>query len=392
MKDVQVQKVIEQETQRQYDKVNLIASENIVSDDVMEAVGSVLGNKYAEGYPGARYYAGNQHIDELENLCKERALIAFGLSTGEWAVNVQPYSGSPANMAVYHALLQPGSKIMGLQLDQGGHLTHGYKASVTGKLWQQVPYVLNKETELLDYDAMMELAQTEKPALIVAGYTAYSRVIDWKKLREIADAVGAYLHADISHIAGLVATGATPSPFDYADTVMTTTHKTLRGPRGAMIFSKKDERNLPQKIDKTVFPGMQGGPHMNQIAGVAVALGEAQTSEYKQYINQVIKNAQAMAQKFEELGWRVVSGGTDTHLFILDTWMDGKGISGKAASDILEKEGVIVNMNTIPYDTRSPQDPSGIRIGTPFITTQGLDEKCVCEVAEKIDEILKRNI
>ncbi|HEY1041450.1 MAG TPA: serine hydroxymethyltransferase [Candidatus Paceibacterota bacterium] len=392
MKDTQIQKIIEQEQQRQYDMVNLIASENVVSDDVMEAVGSVLGNKYAEGYSGARYYAGNQYIDELEELCKERALAAFGLSDDKWAVNVQPYSGSPANMAVYHALIPVGSKIMGLQLDQGGHLTHGYKASITGKLWQQVPYILNKETELLDYDAMMALAQTEQPALIVAGYTAYSRTIDWKRMRDIADSVGAYLHADISHIAGLVATGAISSPFEYADTVMTTTHKTLRGPRGAMIFSKKDTRNLPQKIDKTVFPGMQGGPHMNQIAGVAVALAEAQTPEYKKYIQQVIKNAQAMAQKFEELGWRVVSGGTDTHLFILDTWMNGKGISGKAASDALEKEGIIVNMNTIPYDTRSPMDPSGIRIGTPFVTTQGLDEKCVCEVAEKIDEILKRTM
>lgn len=392
MNDHEIQNLIALESHRQNDKVNLIASENYVSADVLLVTGSVLTNKYAEGYSRARYYAGNEYIDQIEELCQNRALTAFGVSAEDWAVNVQSYSGSPANMAIYQALVPHGGKIMGLDLSHGGHLTHGYKVSVTGKIWHQVPYFVEQKTEILDYQHIAEIATAEKPDIIVAGYTAYSRVIDWKKLREIADICGALLHADISHISGLIITKNFPSPFEYADTVMTTTHKTLRGPRGALIFSKKDIRNLDKKIDKTIFPGMQGGPHMNQIGAVAVALQESQTLQYFEYISQVIKNAKVMAQTLQNLGWRIVSEGTDTHLFIVDTWNGGAGISGKTASELLEQHGIIVNMNTIPYDTRSPQDPSGIRIGTPAITTQGKNEVDAQNIAITIDKILRNNI
>jgi glycine hydroxymethyltransferase len=285
---------------------------------------------------------------------------------------------------------------MGMSLAHGGHLTHGHKVSASGKIWVQVPYGVSKETELLDYDGLKKIAEQEKPALIVAGYTAYPRIIDWKKIREIADSVGAYLHVDMSHFAGLVAGGVYPSPFEYADTVMTTTHKTLRGPRGAIIFSKKDARELDKKIDKAVFPGLQGGPHINQIAAAAVALKEASGKDFMKYAEQVVKNAQALAGELTRLGWRVISGGTDTHLLLVDTW-NGPSTSlgttlrvgGAEASDRLEKNGIIVNKNTIPFDTRKPTDPSGIRLGSAAETTRGKKEKDFKKIAEKIDKILR---
>ncbi len=388
MKDKKVEKLLQEEKARQKKAINLIASENYVSKDVLVALGSELTNKYAEGYASARYYGGNEVVDKVEELCKERALKLFGLDPKKWTVNVQVLSGSPANLAVYTALVPRDGKIMGMSLDHGGHLTHGHKASVTGKWWNQVPYRLDKN-EMLDYDELLKLSLNEKPEMVVAGYTAYSRIIDWQKMRTVADISGALLHVDMSHIAGLVAGGVYPSPFEYADTVVTTTHKTLRGPRSALIFSRIDDRKLHEKIDKAVFPGLQGGPHMNQIAAVAVALGEAMKSDFKKYAKQVVKNAKALADALSQKGWRIISRGTDTHLFLVDTWNDGKGVSGKAASDLLEKNSIIVNKNTIPFDTRSPIDPSGIRIGTAAETTRGKKEKDMIKIAEKIDKVLK---
>lgn len=389
MNDKQVEKILKQEKTRQKNVINLIASENYVSPDVLKALGSEFTNKYAEGYPGRRYYGGNIHADEIEKLCQTRALKLFGLNGDAWAVNVQPLSGSPANIAVYSALVPLGGKIMGMSLDHGGHLTHGHKASLTGKWWVQIPYRVNKETEVLDYEELRRIAVSEKPAMIVAGFTAYPRTIDWKRMRDIANEVGALLHVDMSHLAGLIAGGAHPSPFPYADTVMTTTHKTLRGPRGALIFSKVDDRGLPQKIDKAVFPGIQGGPHVNQIAATTIALGEASKSTFKTYAQRVIENAQTLARELARYGWRVVSGGTDTHIILLDTWMNGSGISGDEASKALEHANIIVNKNTIPYDERSPIDPSGIRLGTAAETTRGKGKKDMLAIAKKIDTVLR---
>jgi glycine hydroxymethyltransferase len=388
MKDKKVSNLIALEKARQKKAINLIASENYVSKDVLSALGSELTNKYAEGYPGARYYGGNEIIDQIENLCKERALKLFKLDPKEWSVNVQALSGSPANLAVYTAVLPRGGKIMGMSLDHGGHLTHGHKASVTGKWWKQIPYGVDHKTELINYDELLEIAMREKPDVIVAGFTAYSRIIDWKKFRMIADGAGAHLHVDMSHLAGLIAGGEYPSPFEYADTVVTTTHKTLRGPRSALIFSRIDDRELDQKINKAVFPGLQGGPHMNQIAAVAVALLEASKPDFKKYIKQVVKNANVLAKELSKKGWRIISGGTDTHLFLVDTWNAGAGISGSEAESRLEKAGIIVNKNTIPFDARSPMDPSGIRIGTPAETTRGKKEKDMIKIAESINKLL----
>lgn len=397
MKDKQIERLIKAERTRQKQVVNLIASENYVSKDVLAALGSELNNKYAEGYSALRYYGGNSVVDQVEDLCQTRALKLFKLKASEWAVNVQALSGSPANLAVYLALVPLGSppdrqagKIMGMSLDHGGHLTHGHKVSMTGKAWQQVPYGVDRETEQLDYAALMQLAKREQPQLIVAGYTAYPRTIDFKKFREIADACGALLMVDMSHTAGLVAGGAYPSPFPYADIVTTTTHKTLRGPRAALIFSRVDTRDLPKKIDKAVFPGLQGGPHANQIAAVAVALGEAAKPEFKKYAKQVVKNAKTLAGELARLGWRVISGGTDSHLLLVDTWLDGQGIGGREASSRLEQAGIIVNKNTIPFDTRTPVDPSGIRLGTAAETTRGKKEGDMKKLAAKIDKILRK--
>jgi len=412
MKDTQIKKLIEGEKKRQKKVINLIASENYVSKDVLEALGSELTNKYAEGYPGKRYYGGNEIVDKIESLCIDRALKLFKLDPKEWHVNVQALSGSPANLAVYTALIPPKkislpgaenpevlvpSKIMGMSLDQGGHLTHGHKVSATGKFWIQVPYGLDATTEVLNYDQIREIALKEKPAIIVAGYTAYPRRIDWAVMRDIADGAGALLMVDMSHIAGLIAGEQYPSPFPYADVVTTTTHKTLRGPRSALIFVKKDARELDKKIDKAVFPGLQGGPHENQIAAVAVTLKEAASTAFKKYAKQIIKNASVLASELHNRGWRLISGGTDSHLILIDTWQGGiknaKGagaVSGKDASDALEKIGIIVNKNAIPFDTRTPADPSGIRVGTAAETTRGRKEKDFKIIAKKIDEALRK--
>jgi glycine hydroxymethyltransferase len=412
MKDAQIKKLIDAEKKRQKKVINLIASENYVSKDVLEALGSELTNKYAEGYPGKRYYGGNEIVDKIESLCIDRALKLFKLDPKEWHVNVQALSGSPANLAVYTALIPPKkielpgeghpealvmSKVMGMSLDHGGHLTHGHKVSATGKFWIQVPYGLDATTEVLNYDQLREMAIKEKPAIIVAGYTAYPRQIDWATMREIADSSESLLMVDMSHIAGLIAGEAYPSPFPYADIVTTTTHKTLRGPRSALIFVKKDARELDKKIDRAVFPGLQGGPHENQIAAVAVALKEASAPSFKKYAKQVVKNASVLADELHKRGWRLISGGTDSHLILIDTWNDGTknesgagGVSGKEASDRLEKIGIIVNKNAIPFDQRPPADPSGIRIGTAAETTRGAKEKDFKAIAKKIDEALKK--
>jgi len=396
MADREIADLIRAEAKRQKRVINLIASENYVSKDVAAALGSVLTNKYAEGYPGARYYGGNEIIDQIETLCQKRALELFLPRPGErakWRVNAQPLSGSPANLAVYLALVPSGGKIMGLELAHGGHLTHGHKVSASGKFWQPIPYGVNRETEELDYDEIKAIALKAKPDLIVAGYTAYSRRIDWQKFRQIADAVAradpnrrTLLMVDMSHLAGLIAGGGYPSPFLWADVVMTTTHKTLRGPRGALIFSRAE---LSAKIDKAVFPGLQGGPHENQIAAMAVALAEAKTPAFKVYVKQTVKNAQALAAALKKLGWRVVAGGTDSHLLLLDTWRSGQGLSGGEASRRLERAGIIVNKNTIPFDTRRPTDPSGIRLGTAAETTRGRKEAEMIKIAAKIDRILR---
>ncbi|MEK7471129.1 MAG: serine hydroxymethyltransferase [Patescibacteria group bacterium] len=393
MRDKKIESLIENETKRQKSVINLIPSENYVSKDVLTALGSIFDNKYAEGYPYARYYGGQRYIDELETLCQDRALKLFKLKKDLWHVNVQPLSGSPANLAVYLALVPKGGKVMGLPLSSGGHLTHGQKVSITGKMWEQVPIGIDLKTELIDYEKMKEDAIREKPKLIIVGFTAYPRIVDFKKCREAADACGAYLMVDMSHFAGLVAGEAYPTPFKYADIVTTTTHKTLRGPRGAIIFSRKDkkldDKDISVLIDKAIFPGLQGGPHMGQIAGIAVALKEDDSPAFKKYAKQVIKNAKVLALELTRLGWRIVSGGTESHLILVDTWMDGKGISGKEAEAKLEKAGIICNKNTIPGETRSPFDPSGIRIGTPAETTRGRKEKDMIMIARKIDKVLK---
>lgn len=389
MKDKTIEKLMKAEDARQKKVINLIASENYVSDDVLTALGSSLTNKYSEGYPGRRYYGGNTIIDEIESLAQERALTLFELDAKKWHVNVQPLSGSPANLAVYSALVPLGGKIMGLKLSSGGHLTHGQSVSMTGKIWKQVPYEVDPKTEVLNYKEVERIAVAEKPDIIVAGFTAYPRAIDFKKFAATAKKVGALLMVDMSHTAGLVAGGVYPSPFAYADIVTTTVHKTLRGPRSAMIFVRKDKREMDKKIDKTIIPGLQGGPHNNQIAAVAVALKEAATPAFKKYAQQVVKNAQALGVALEKKGWRVITGGTDSHLLLVDTWAQGKGVSGKEASDRLEKAGIIVNMNTIPQDPRGVMDPSGIRLGTAAETTRGKKEKDMKVIAEKIDSVLR---
>lgn len=378
--------LIAKEEARQKETIDLIASENYVSDDVRKALSSVFMNKYAEGYPGRRYYEGNSVVDEVELLAQERALKVFSLFPEEWSVNVQALSGAQANLAVYLALVPLGETILSLDLSHGGHLSHGHKVSLTGKIWKQATYTVSKETEVLDYDEIRRRAEEEKPTMIVAGYTAYPRAIDFKKFREIADSVGALLHVDMSHIAGLIAGGVHESPFRYADTVMSTTHKTLRGPRGAIIFSKKEHSVA---VDKAVFPGLQGGPHVNKIAAMTVAFDEALTPEFPVYAEQIIKNAEALAGTLKERGLRLVAGGTDTHLILVDTWMDGKGVPGDEASKKLSVLGIITNKNTIPFDSRSPQSPSGIRLGTAAETTRGKVESDFVEIGNRIaDELL----
>lgn len=389
MRDKQIEKLIKAEEKRQKSVINLIASENYVSNDVLVALGSKLTNKYAEGYPGRRYYGGNSIIDKVEQMAIDRAYKLFKLKTSEWHINVQPLSGSPANFALYSTLVPIGGKIMGMKLTSGGHLTHGHPLSMTGKLWKPIQFEVDPQTEMIDYDAIEEIALKEKPNIIVAGFTAYPRVVDFNRFRSIADKCGALLHVDMSHFAGLVAGGAYPSPFPHADSVMTTTHKSLRGPRQAILFIRKDAREFDKKLDKVIIPGLFGGPHENNIAAVAVALAEASRPDFKTYAKQVVKNAKILAKELGKLGWHVISGGTDSHLILLDTWMDGKGVSGREASMRLEKAGIIVNMNTIPGDTRGVMDPSGIRLGTCAETTRGKKEKDMIKIAGMIDKVLR---
>ncbi|MCI1974441.1 MAG: serine hydroxymethyltransferase [Limosilactobacillus sp.] len=372
---------IKNEEQRQQDTIELIASENIVSKEVREAQGSVLTNKYAEGYPGKRYYGGCQYIDQVEQLAIDYAKKLFN---AEYA-NVQPHSGSQANMAVYQALLKPGDKILGMGMDAGGHLTHGSKVNFSGKVYESYSYSLNPKTEELDFDQIEQLALEINPSLIIAGASAYSRIIDWQKFREIADEVGAYLMVDMAHIAGLVATGAHPSPVPIADVVTTTTHKTLRGPRGGMILSKSPE--IGKKINSALFPGTQGGPLEHVIAGKAQAFYEDLQPQFKDYINQVVKNAAAMADEFNQSDTiRVVSGGTDNHLMVID--ITKTGITGKDAQDLLDSVHITTNKESIPNDQRSPFVTSGLRIGTPAVTSRGFKEEDVRQVADLIIKLL----
>ena len=370
---------IQEEAKRQKEGIELIASENYVSEDVLKAMGSILTNKYSEGYPHKRYYGGNEYIDKIEEECINRAKELFGAGH----VNVQPYSGSPANLAVHFAFLKPGDKTMGMELSAGGHLTHGFKASISGKYFDSVSYGVNQEG-YIDYDAVSRIALEHKPKLIWSGFSAYSRIVDWNEFRKIADEVGAILVADISHVAGLVAAGLYPSPVGIADVVTTTTHKTLRGPRGAIIMCKEEYGEL---IDKAVFPGLQGGPHNHITAGIAVALKEAQSDEFKEYARQVISNARALASSLADKGFSIVSGGTDNHMFLVDT-IKSIGKSGKEVSDILESVNITLNKNAIPFDERKPWDPSGVRIGSAAVTTRGMKEKDMFQISEYIYEAL----
>lgn len=378
--DPEIYKIIEKEKRRQKDGLELIASENYVSSAVLEAMGSVLTNKYSEGYPGKRYYGGNEVIDEAEILAQERARALFGAEH----VNVQPLSGSPANLAVYMALLQPGDKVLGFSLDQGGHLSHGHPLNFSGKLYTIIPYFAKRETEVIDMDEVEEIALREKPKMILAGFSAYSRDFDWKRFQAIADKIGAFTFADIAHIAGLIAGKQLENPVPFFDVVSTTTHKTLRGPRGAIIMCKE---KFAKVIDKAVFPGVQGGPHDHINAAKAVAFGEALKPEFEKYSAQIIKNARALAAALQKSGWRVISGGTDNHIVLLDVF-GSKQVTGKEAEKALEKVNISVNKNMIPYDTRKPLDPSGIRLGTPAMTTRGLTEKDMDTVAGFFDETL----
>lgn len=382
MVDKEIEDLINKEAKRQVEGVELIASENYVSKDVLECMGSILTNKYSEGYPGKRYYGGNTYIDEIEQLAIDRAKELFHADH----VNVQPYSGSPANLAVHVALLQTGDTTMSMSLSAGGHLSHGFKASVSGKYYNNITYGVD-DNGYIDYDEVRRLANEYKPKLIWAGFSAYSRIIDWKEFRKIADGVGAYLVADISHVAGLVASGCYPSPVGIADVVTTTTHKTLRGPRGALIMCSD---SLAKEIDKAVFPGIQGGPHNHIIAGIAVALKEASTEEFKEYSKQIIKNAQTLAEALQSRGYKIISGGTDNHMFLVNI-VDSVGLTGEEASVTLESVNITINKNTIPNDTRNTWDPSGIRIGVPAITTRGMKEKEMLQISSFVDEALRNH-
>ncbi len=385
--DPQISKLIALEEKRQDEVLEMIPSENYTSRAVMEALGTVLTNKYSEGYPKKRYYQGNKIIDEVETLAIERAKKLFGVPY----VNVQPHSGSPANLAVYLATCTPGKdKIMGLSLAFGGHLTHGQPQSATGQFFKSTQYELGRDG-LLDFDAIEKLAKQERPKIIVCGFTAYPRIIDFAKFAKIADSVGAYLLADISHITGLIIAGVHPSPVPYADIIMTTTHKTLRGPRGAMIIvtekGLKKDTELGKKIDSAIIPGLQGGPHDNQTAAIAVCLKEAATPRFRQYGQQIVKNAKALASTLLDFDFDLVSGGTDNHLILID--LRNKGISGTIAAYALEVANIVVNKNGVPFDTEPPFYPSGIRLGTPAITTRGMGEKEMVKIASWINRVMK---
>ncbi|MEK6732372.1 MAG: serine hydroxymethyltransferase [Candidatus Omnitrophota bacterium] len=378
--DPEIYCVIKKELERQQNNIELIASENFTSIAVLEAAGSVLTNKYAEGYPSRRWYGGCEYVDNAENLAIERAKKIFGAEHA----NVQPHSGSQANMAVYFALLNPGDTVLAMDLACGGHLTHGLRHNFSGRLFNVIPYGLNKDTEMLDYNEIAVLAKKYKPRMILAGASAYSRIMDFKKFREIADTVGAYLFVDMAHIAGLVAAGLHPNPVEYAHVVSTTTHKTLRGPRGGMILCRQE---FAKKIDVEVFPGEQGGPLMHIIAAKAVALKEAGTEGFKEYQRQIIKNAKAFASALSKSGFRIVSGGTDNHLFLVD--LTSKNITGRDASEVLDKIHITVNKNLIPFDKNPPSLTSGIRLGTPAVTTRGMKEKEMEKIAEIINNVVK---
>jgi glycine hydroxymethyltransferase len=379
MKDTRIRAIIKKEEKRLSETLNLVPSENYPSQEVMNAVSSVFIGEYAEGNPKKRYYEGRQNIDELELLVQERARKLF---RAEYA-NVQAYSGSVANLAIYNALLKPGEAIMGLSLTHGGHLSHGWKATLSGKIFRSVQYEVDPKTYQLNYDAIQKMAQKERPKILVAGFSAYPRKVNFKKMAQIARSVGAYLLADISHIVGLVIAGVHPTPFPYADVVMTTTHKMLRGPRGAIILCKQ---KLAQDINRSIFPGLQGGPHENSIAGIGVALAEAATPAYTQYVQQVLKNSSVLATELLSFGFDLISGGTENHLLLIDVTKNN--ISGAEAAGALLEAGINVNRNTIPFEKRSPFDPSGIRLGTPAATTRGLRAPEMKMLAVWIAEVL----
>ena len=379
--DPQIARLIKKETKRHQETLNLIASENYPSKAVREALSSIFVTKYSEGRPYKRYYAGQEIVDRLETLVEERVRKVFGLNK-KWAVNVQPYSGSPANYAVLRGLLRPGDKILSLPLSHGGHLTHGAPVSLSGQDFKLVNYFLDKD-DLLDYKEIEKIAKKELPKLIICGFTAYPRKIDFKKFSQISKKVNTYLLADIAHIAGLIIGGVHPSPFPWADVVMTTTHKTLRGPRGAIIICKKE---LENKIFKKVFPGLQGGPHGHTICAIGVALREAMKPSFRKYAQQIVKNARALAEALEKYDFKLISGGTDNHLVLVD--LTNKNISGKEAQDLLEIAGIVLNKNTVPYDPRPSFDPSGIRLGTPALTTRGMKEKEMKKIAFWINEVI----
>jgi len=378
--DPEIHALIAAEERRQFEAVRLIPSENYASAAVMEATGSVLTNKYSEGYAGKRYYEGQKMVDEIEVMAIERAKALFGADHA----NVQPYSGSPANLGVYYALLKPGDTVMGMALPHGGHLTHGWNVSITGDFFRSVQYTVDPDTHLLDYDAIREMAKKEKPKLLIAGATAYPRIIDFAAFRSIADEVGAYFLADIAHIAGLIAGGAHPSPIPHAHIVSTTTHKTLRGPRGGMLLISEA---LADQVDRAVFPGLQGGPHNHTTAALAVALKEAAQPEFKDYAAQVVANGKALAESLDGFGFKLITGGTDNHLILIDA--TSRGTRGRKLAKVLDRCGIVCNMNTIPFDPRKPFDPSGIRIGTPSITSRGMKEPEMRVVAEFINRAVE---
>ena len=377
--DPEIYNAILNETKRQNDNIELIASENFVSEAILEAQGSALTNKYAEGYPAARWYNGCEFVDDVERLAIERARKLFGAEH----VNVQPHSGTQANMAIYFSMLEPGDTVMAMDLACGGHLSHGHPHNFSGRFYKMAPYGVNRKTETLDYDEISELAKKSRPKMILVGASAYPRAIDFKKFRQIADSVGAFIFVDIAHIAGLVAAGLHQNPMEYAEFVTSTTHKTLRGPRGGMIMCRKE---FAKKIDSQVFPGLQGGPLMHVIAAKAVCFKEALGPGFKKYQSQILKNSRALSSEMSRLGYRIVARGTDTHLFLVD--LTSKNITGKEAATVLDRTGITVNKNLIPYDKQSPFVTSGIRIGTPAVTTRGMKEPAMKRIAVLIDKAL----
>ena len=377
--DPELYDLIKQEERYELESIRLIPSENYASKAVLEASGSILQNKYSEGYSGRRYYEGQRYIDQIEDLAIARAKKLFGVDHA----NVQPYSGSPANLAVYFGLLKPGDTIMGLTLPHGGHLTHGWNVSITGTFWKSTPYGVDRETQRIDFDAVRDLARKERPRIIVTGATAYPRIIDFQAFGEIAKEVGAYLLADIAHIAGLIVGGVHPSPVPHADVITTTTHKTLRGPRGAMILCKQE---VADRIDRAVFPGLQGGPHNQTTAAIAVTLKEAATPEFRTYAEQIVRNARALADELLARGFSLVSGGTDNHLILVD--LTNKKVIAKKAAHALDAAGIVCNYNTVPYDPRKPFSPSGIRLGTPAVTSRGMGESEMRQIAKWMDQAI----